>query len=287
MILGSWLQSVSRASVAVLGAAALSAVTFPAAAAAQTDFYNTDRGRPLQIEDAYSTERYAFELQLAPLRLERAQGGAYNWGVEPEIAYGILPRTQIEVGLPLAYLDRGASRRASGVAGVEVALLHNLNAETETLPALAIAGDVILPLGSLGPNRAYPSVKGVVTRTYSWLRFHLNGQYTVTGDVDASDAASGAGAGEVSRWLAGVAIDRTFPLRSLLIGAETFARQPLTADEPVEWDGAAGIRYQLAPQFAIDGGLGARLSGEDRGWYFTFGMAYAFGVRSLIPRGGN
>src|SRR5512140_3825079 len=30
--------------------------------AAQTDYYTTDRGRPLQIEDAYATERHAFEL---------------------------------------------------------------------------------------------------------------------------------------------------------------------------------------------------------------------------------
>ena len=273
--------------MAALAVVALTAVLVPAMAAAQTDFYNTDRGRPLQIEDAYPTERHAFELQLAPLRLERAQGGTYSWGIEPEVAYGILPRTQVELGLPLVYVDLGGSRRVSGLAGVEVAVLHNLNAETETVPALAIAGDVILPVGALGPSRAYPSVKGIVTRTYSWLRFHLNGQYTVAGDVNAVDAASGAGAGEVSRWLAGVAIDRTFPLRSLLIGAETFARQPLRSDEPVEWDGAAGVRYQLAPQFAIDGGLGARLSGDDRGWYFTFGMAYAFGVRSLISTGGN
>jgi hypothetical protein len=48
--------------------------------AAQTDYYNTDAGRPVLIEDAYPTERYAFELQLAPLRLERVSGGVYNWG---------------------------------------------------------------------------------------------------------------------------------------------------------------------------------------------------------------
>ena len=78
-----------------------------ATVAAQTDFYNTDRGRPVQIEDAYVTERHAFELKLAPVRLERANGGIYNWGLEPEIAYGILPRTQIEVGLPLAYVEVG------------------------------------------------------------------------------------------------------------------------------------------------------------------------------------
>ena len=38
---------------------------------AQTDYYNTDAGRPVTVEDAFPVERYAFELQAAPLRLER------------------------------------------------------------------------------------------------------------------------------------------------------------------------------------------------------------------------
>ena len=133
--------------------AAAAMLTFAASAAgAQTDFYNTDRGRPVQIEDAYVTERYAFELKLAPVRLERTQGGTYNWGLEPEIALGILPRTQIEVGLPMAFVEQGTQRR-SGIAGVDVSAMHNLNIETEGLPALAIRGDVLLPVGNLAPAR--------------------------------------------------------------------------------------------------------------------------------------
>lgn len=264
------------------------AAAAPTVASAQTDYYNTDRGRPLQIEDAYATERYAFELQLAPLRLERARGGVYNWGVEPEIAYGLLPRTQLEIGLPLAYVEgAGTGQRAFGGAGVEVSLLHNLNVETETVPALAIVADALIPAGGLGPDRVYPSVKGIVTRTYSWLRFHGNAQYTFSDRAKDADGESG-GVAELSRWVAGLAVDKTLPLRSMLIGAETYARQPIVPGTAVEWNAGAGIRYQMAPQFAIDGGVGARLTGDDRSWYVTFGTAYAFGVRSLFPvRGGR
>src|SRR5688500_7867010 len=60
----------------LLGAAATSAT-------AQTDYYNTDAGRPMQIEDAHAVERRAFEIQAAPFRLERSRGGAYHWGLEP------------------------------------------------------------------------------------------------------------------------------------------------------------------------------------------------------------
>lgn len=55
---------------------------------AQTDYYNTDAGRPITVEDAYPTERYAFELQLAPVRMEGARGGVYTCSVEPGIACG-------------------------------------------------------------------------------------------------------------------------------------------------------------------------------------------------------
>ena len=279
-----------RISAAVILAVATTALSLalPAGAGAQTDYYNTDGGRPLQVEDAYATERYSFELHLAPLRLERRQGAVYNWAAEPKLEFGILPRTQIELGLPLAYVDQPRlGRHVAGAAGLELSVLHNLNTETETLPAFAVVGDVLAPAGGLGPDRAYPSVKGIATRTYSWLRFHVNGQYTFS-DRSRDSTRTGRGAAtsggivELSRWWAGVAVDKTFPLRSLLIGAETYARQPIVPGEPVQWNGGVGIRYQLAPQFALDGGVGARLSGDDRSWYFTVGTAYAFGVRSLI-----
>ena len=155
--------------------------------AAQTDYYNTDAGRPLTMEDAYPVERRAVELQLAPLRLERARGGVYHWGVEPELAVGLLPRTQLEIGFPLAFVE-GVGRRTSGLAGVELSALHNLNVET-TIPALAVVGDVLLPAGGLGPDRAYASVKGIATKTFSFARFHVNGQYTI-GDRLAALASS-------------------------------------------------------------------------------------------------
>ena len=91
-------MSPSRRLVPLFGTAVAAALLSVRPALAQTDYYNTDAGRPITVEDAYAVERFAFELQLAPLRLERAWRGVYNWGVEPEIAYGIFPRTQLEVG---------------------------------------------------------------------------------------------------------------------------------------------------------------------------------------------
>lgn len=269
--------SASIAARFVTGAAFV--LVIPIVASAQTDYYNTDSRRPITIEDAYATERYAFELQLAPLRLERSRGGIYSWGLEPELAYGILPRTHLEVGFPFVYTDLGASRRRAGLAGIEVSFLHNLNVETRTLPAFGLVGDVLAPVGGLGPDKAYASAKAIATRTLGWARFHVNGQYTF-----GSTPSAGAGAIELSRWLAGVAVDKTFPLNAMLITGEVFTRQPLHRDEDVEWNAGAGVRYQLNPYFAVDAGLGKRLTGADRSWFVTFGLARAFAIRALMPR---
>jgi hypothetical protein len=268
----------------IAGAAVLLAGTLAAApAAAQKDYYNTDRNRPVRIEDAYTTERYALELKLAPLRLERESGGAYHWGFEPEIGFGVLPRTSIELGLPIAFVDGSSEargERTSGLAGIEVGVFYNLNHETRTLPALAVRLDAILPVGPLAPDRTYPSVTGIATRTFPWARFHGNAQYTF-GSAPAVDAP--AGAHELSRWLAGVAVDRAFPLDSWLLIAELYAQQPLHADDPVAWSTGGGIRYQVSPYLTVDAGLGRRL-GAGGSWYVTVGSAYHVGVRSLMPR---
>jgi hypothetical protein len=279
----------AAAVLAAAGAAALAAA--PARLAAQTDYYNTDAGRPLTVEDAYPVERRAVELQAAPLRLERALGGVYRWGVEPEVAVGLLPRTQLEVGLPLVYVDRGdlaaggagGRQRQAGVAGVDVSVLHNLNAETTRVPALAVTAGALLPAGALAPDHAYATLKAIATKTFPAFRAHLNAQAAFGPGLSLPAAGPGSGPVggntlELSRWLAGVAVDRPMPLRSLLVSAEAFARAPVVRGEPLEWNAGAGARWQATPRWALDAGLGRHLTGDDRGWYFTAGGAYALGL---------
>jgi hypothetical protein len=248
-----------------------------APAHAQTDYFNTDAGRPLTIEDAYATERYALELQLAPLKIERGRGGVYSWTVEPEIAYGILPRTHVEIGLPVSYTDARSSK--VGIAGLELAMLHNLNAET-SIPALAVAADVVFPVGSHSRDNAMVSIKGIATKTFPFARLHVNAQAWVAGNEPqlSPDGSSGY-AEEFPSWLAGVAIDKAYPLRSMLFGAEVFARKG-ESPRDAEWNAAAGMRKQLTPAFNMDIGIGKQLTGDEREWFVTIGLSRMF---ALVP----
>ena len=259
--------------------AALAISIVASTASAQTDYYNTDAGRPLTVEDASATERYAFELQLAPIRLERSTRGRYRWEADPEIAYGILPRTQLELGLPFQYAEGDGGSNKFGLAGISLSLLHNLNIET-TLPALAISGDVLLPVGPFSPDEPIFTTKAIATRTFTWARFHVNAQYSFG---DESTGEPEAGRVELSRWLAGLAFDRTFPLRSILVGAEVLAREPFESSDATEWSAAIGLRKQLSPAFNVDAGIGRELNGPDRTWFATFGFAHSFAIRSLMP----
>ena len=256
-----------------LAAVGLLAAVSVSPLAAQTDYYNTSTGRPLRIEDALPVEFRAIELNLAPIRWERAPNATYRWSMDPEVAVGVLPRTQIQIGAPLSFID-GRSASARGVAGLEVAVMHTLNAET-SIPAFALSGDVLLPVGSVAADAPYGTLKGILTRTTRIARLHANAQFTIgptpgESDGDVTDV-------ETSRWLAGIAVDKALPLRSILFSVEGFAEQPLNSAAELEWNAGAGARVQLSPRWAFDAGVGRRLTGS-RAWSVTFGSAYAVGI---------
>jgi len=257
-------------------------IVHPSRAAAQTDYYNTDGGRPLRIEDATAVEWRAIELQLAPFSLER-HGSRWQPSLEPELAFGILPRTHLSLGFPLQRLERPTpgDDPLTGLGGVHVSLFHQLNVETR-LPALAVRGEVLLPAGPLGAGRAIPSLTGIATRTLSALgpvRVHANATVTFGEALTGGDAApDGAEANEIPRWLAGVSIDRAFPVQYTLIAAELLAERGLADGSDVTWHAGVGVRHQLTARFVLDAGVRRQLTSTDAPWSFTVGSAMALSL---------
>ena len=299
------LRSIVMAALGMIGALVAGTT---ALAQDQITYRNTQSGRPIGTEDAYAVDRYSLDLHVAPVSVERSSAGEYRWAANPEAVYGILPRTQIEVGVPLVYRDDEESRL--GVVGVNLGALYNLNAETRFWPALAVRAGVLLPSGGLGPSRAHPSVTMLGTRSLRGFRVHVNTRYTfrdepaaipdallppLTSISAAAPAAtptmgialSGAvghvaGSG-LSRWTTGLAVDRSFPFASLLVAAETFAVRPFGIDAAVQWNAAVGARYQLTPSMTADAGIARRLTGPDQAWSISLGFGRSIGVRSILP----
>ena len=243
-------------------------------ARAQTQYEDLDPHRPVAVQDAYAIDRYAFELQLGPAASGPDARAIY--AIEPVLAWGPLPRAQIEISAPVASALSTVGERTAGLAGLRVSALYGFNVETVALPALAIAADVTTTAGPLAPAAPLLSLAAIATRSGPGFRVHLNGAITI-GPTDASPLA-----GERSRWFAGLGIDHTWALQSLLGIVTVTAEQPLTPDARTAWSAGGGARWQWTPQLVLDAGASRRFSGDAPAWSATVGLTWTFAMRATM-----
>jgi hypothetical protein len=256
---------------AVFCATVVAATLSPEVSAAQGEYRNTAPRRPIQIEDAYANDRHALDLHISPIVVGHLPGQS-----------GILPRTQVDLSMPIAIAHTGSE--GVGIAGLELSALYNLNTETGGLPALALRAGSVIPAGHFGPERLHPAARAIATRTVRGMRLHANLEYT-WGDEPGDSLGPGLNrhSADLRRWIAGVAIDRTLPLRAILLTAEAYASAPVDNDHRTQWTSALGLRYQMTPTVTLDAAAGSRIRGPNSGWFFTLGAGRTTGVKALVP----
>lgn len=251
-------------------------------ARAQGQYANPDAGRPLPIEDAYAIERYALDLHLAPISVEWGGGGRRGWALSPEATYGLLPRTQVAVALPVA--TRPGEPGRAELQGVNLSALYTFNVETRGMPALGLRASALIPTGGAGPDRLESALRAMATRTFALGRVHVNAEYTFGTDSSMGDVrrpASGDALG--SRWRWGVAIDRALPLRATLLGLSASLAEPPGRHGSQELTMMGGVRVQAAPQWVVEASLGRRLTGPAPAWRASVGIARIISVKMLMP----
>ena len=172
--IGSWRAVVKRFAFVVI----LIGVVAPFGAGGAQGYYNLDAGRPGRVEDASPTERYELDLQLLPVRFERFASGTTRWRSDPKLSFGIAPFTEIELRVPLLMIassTRGQS--TAGVGGIAIGGLHALTLETGALPAFALSGEWMAPVGGMSAHVGSYSAKLIGTKTLEHLRVHVNVGY--------------------------------------------------------------------------------------------------------------
>src|SRR6266576_5768509 len=115
-------------------------------ARAQASYRNLDAGFPVRVEDATVTERYSLDLDFLNFRYDELSDLRSRVEYEPQVAYGIFPRTEAWIRLPIFYRERTSTPRG-GVAGVGVGAMYQFNLETQNFPSLALATELFLPTG--------------------------------------------------------------------------------------------------------------------------------------------
>ena len=141
-------------------------------ARAQASYRNLDAGFPVRVEDATVTERYALDLDFLNLRYDALSDSRNRFQYEPQVSYGMLPRTEVWVRLPSYYRERTFTPR-SGIAGFGVGAMYQFTVETLHVPALALATELFQPVGRDALPSSY-SLKALLTRSFSPGRIHLN-----------------------------------------------------------------------------------------------------------------
>ena len=141
-------------------------------AGGQASYRNLDAGFPVRVEDAAVTERYELDFDLLNLRYDELSNLRTRLQYQPRVSYGILPRTEIWLRVPVYYRERQITPR-KGIAGVGVGGMYQLTQETLRLPAFAIASEAFIPTGPNALPAAY-SVKTLFTRSLSSARLHFN-----------------------------------------------------------------------------------------------------------------
>jgi hypothetical protein len=139
---------------------------------AQASYRNLDAGFPVRIEDATVTERYALDLDFLNFRFDALSDSRERFQYEPQISYGMLPRTEVWARLPSYYRERTVTPR-SGIAGLGIGAMYQMTLETLHVPALALATELFQPIGRDALPSSY-SLKALLTRSFAPGRIHLN-----------------------------------------------------------------------------------------------------------------
>jgi hypothetical protein len=100
----------------------------------------------------------------------------------------------------------------------------------------------------------------------------------------AQESTTVARATAGNRWFAGLAFDRSFPLRSLLFMGDVFTERFVGLYPTPDWTAEVGLRYQLTPLIVLDAGMGRHFAGVIHSTTVTIGATYEFATPPWLGR---
>lgn len=240
-------------------AALVALLAIPGPAAAQHDYRNLDRGRPLSTEDAYPVEAGALEV-MVPWSFER-EAGESSVVFEPEVMWGIFRNAMVGLGAPIRLGDPG------GLSGLRPFAFYNFRSEG-WFPAIAVRLDASIPVGALGGTREIGELGLILTKSFGTTRVHFNQTVSI-------GSANGPLVDHPVSEVVSVGVDHTLWRRSVVLLADIQWNNDLDA---TWWIAGVGARMQVTPTMVFDVGMQRRLSPAGPDLAITAGFTRAFAV---------
>lgn len=133
-------------------------------------------------------------------------------------------------------------------------------------------GGVLAPPVIDGPCSLGVPTDGLPTRGFCGAAVN-----SLSSAASGSASAAAAAQGDIvyrDKWTAGVAIDKSFALRSVLLAGDLFMERYDGIGRPVDWSAEIGARHQLTQRTVIDGAVGRRFTGIAVSWFATLGTTF-------------
>jgi hypothetical protein len=217
------------------------------------DHDNLDPNRPIQMEDAYAIPKGEIGVE-SGIRFNDRRAGRTRFVFQPQIIYGALENTQIEIQSDV-FSDPSSLVGPSKSGDLHLGVLYNFNTEILTLPAFAMRVEADVPIG-INSHGLDAQLTGILTRSFGRLRFHLNAGYTSVG------SAQGMERNGQYRVIAAVSYPIGYPhrFRETLI-VDMYTRQSDLVGQRNNTGVEVGLRHQLSSRVVLDSGVGTEFYG--------------------------
>ncbi len=238
-----------------------------------TDHFNLESGIPTTIEDIEPVDRGGIELQGFG-RYLRTSGHRNLGQAEPRLAFGILDKTQLEVGAPFL-LGEG---EANGNGDVQVSVLRKLRdaSRDEWWPGLAVEADLGLPTGAERSgfrNGVDAGLTVLLKKEAGSHGFHLNAGFDWSDDESAEE--------RLRRVAWSGAVGHHAPLTQWLVVVSDLAWSQADEKGTTDvWLLETGVRAQLTRRLIGAAGIGAGLNRGPETPVFTVTVGFQLGLGS-------
>jgi hypothetical protein len=227
-------------------------------------------GMATRMQNAFAVPHRQFQLQTL-FRMEDQGAEGFRYRFEPELRWGVAPRTFITVGTSWVF----DSTEAEDDRNLSVQALYNFNRETEWLPAAALMVGTAFPTGPEAAGLG-ALVMGILTKTVGRAEINLNAQIARAAFRNADEPEY--------RYRTGIGLDHPLDfgpssgewgLRTLLRTALFLEQEEERGGNPI-WTLETGLFHNFTPASALALGAEFRLSAGRPDVQIVLGYQHTF-----------